>query len=88
MNIPSPDLHPFYQLRLVEGVTIRRSPIWMRHRLHAVDVRLISNIVNVTNYTLMELGQPSHASNRDKLRGGRTEASVAHDGERIVTLDG
>lgn len=88
MNIPNPDLCPFYQLRLVEGVTIRQSPMWMRHRLHAVGVRPISNIVDVTNYILMELGQPLHAFDRDKLEGGRTEISVARDGERIVTLDG
>ena len=87
MNIPNPDLCPFYQLRLVEGVTIRQSPMWMRHRLHAVGVRPISNIVDVTNYILMELGQPLHAFDRDKLEGGRTEISVARDGERIVTLD-
>ncbi|MFR0874402.1 MAG: phenylalanine--tRNA ligase beta subunit-related protein, partial [Bilophila wadsworthia] len=73
---------------LVEGVTIRQSPMWMRHRLHAVGVRPISNIVDVTNYILMELGQPLHAFDRDKLEGGRTEISVARDGERIVTLDG
>ena len=88
LNIPNPDLCPFYQLRLVEGVTIRQSPMWMRHRLHAVGVRPISNIVDVTNYILMELGQPLHAFDRDKLEGGRTEISVARDGERIVTLDG
>ena len=88
VNIPNPDLCPFYQLRLVEGVTIRQSPMWMRHRLHAVGVRPISNIVDVTNYILMELGQPLHAFDRDKLEGGRTEISVARDGERIVTLDG
>lgn len=62
--------------------------MWMRHRLHAVGVRPISNIVDVTNYILMELGQPLHAFDRDKLEGGRTEISVARDGERIVTLDG
>ena len=88
VNIPNPDLCPFYQLRLVEGVTIRQSPMWMRHRLHAVGIRPISNIVDVTNYILMELGQPLHAFDRDKLEGGRTEISVARDGERLVTLDG
>ena len=54
--------------------------MWMRHRLHAVGVRPISNIVDVTNYILMELGQPLHAFDRDKLEGGRTEISVARDG--------
>ncbi len=88
VTIPQPELCPLYQLRLVEGVTIKPSPMWMRHRLHSVGVRPISNIVDVTNYILMELGQPLHAFDRDKLEGGRTEVSVARDGERIVTLDG
>ena len=86
--IPQPELCPLYQLRLIEGVTVKPSPMWMRHRLHAVGVRPISNIVDVTNYILMELGQPLHAFDRDKLEGGRTEVSAARDGERIVTLDG
>lgn len=86
--IPMPELCPFYQLRLVEGVTVKPSPAWMRYRLHAVGVRPISNIVDITNYVLMELGQPLHAFDRDKLEGGRTEVSLAREGERIVTLDG
>lgn len=88
VNIPNPDLCPLYQLRLVEGVAIKPSPMWMRHRLHAVGIRPISNIVDVTNYILMELGQPLHAFDRDKLAGGRMEVSSAREGERIVTLDG
>ncbi len=88
IGIPKPELCPFYQLRLVEGVTVKPSPAWMRYRLHAVGVRPISNIVDITNYGLMELGQPLHAFDRDKLEGGRTEISLAREGERIVTLDG
>lgn len=88
IGIPKPELCPFYQLRLVEGVTVKPSPAWMRYRLHAVGVRPISNIVDITNYVLMELGQPLHAFDRDKLEGGRTEISLAREGERIVTLDG
>ncbi len=88
VNIPQPDLCPLYQLRFVEGAAIKPSPMWMRHRLHAVGIRPISNIVDVTNYILMELGQPLHAFDRDKLEGGCMEISPARDGERIVTLDG
>lgn len=55
---------------------------------HAVGIRPISNIVDVTNYILMEVGQPLHAFDRDKLAGGRMEVSLAREGERIVTLDG
>ena len=67
---------------------MKPSAAWMRFRLHAVGVRPISNIVDITNYVLMELGQPLHAFDRDKLEGGRTEISLAREGERIVTLDG
>lgn len=88
ISIPQPELCPLYQLRRVEGVTIKPSPMWMRHRLHAVGVRPISNVVDITNYVLMELGQPLHAFDGDKLEGGRTEVSLAREGERLVTLDG
>lgn len=88
IRIPQPEQCPLYQLRLVEGVTIKPSPMHIRHRLHAVGIRPISNIVDVTNYILMEVGQPLHAFDRDKLAGGRMEVSLAREGERIVTLDG
>ena len=92
VNIPNPDLCPFYQLRLVEGVTIRQSPMWMRHRLHAVGVRPISNIVDVTNYILMELGQPLHAFDLDTFaeRDGhrRVVVRAAQQDEKFTTLDG
>lgn len=86
--VPQPEACPFYQLRLVENVTVGPSPMWLRHRLRAVGVRSISNVVDVTNFVLMELGQPLHAFDRDKLRGKRIEVSPAREGERLVTLDG
>lgn len=88
IRIPQEELCPLYQLRLVEGVTIKPSPMHIRHRLHAVGIRPISNIVDVTNYILMEVGQPLHAFDRDKLLSGCMEVSPAREGERIVTLDG
>jgi len=86
--VPDPEYCPFYQLRLVENVAVGPSPMWLRHRLRAVGVRPISNVVDVTNFVLMELGQPLHAFDRDRLRGGRIEVSPARAGERLVTLDG
>lgn len=88
IDVPQPEYCPFYQARLVENVTIEPSPLWLRLRLHTVGIRPISNIVDVTNLVLMELGQPLHAFDRDKLRGNRIEASLAKEGERITTLDG
>ncbi len=88
VSVPEPDFCPFYQLRLVENITVKPSPIWLRYRLRAVGIRPISNIVDVTNLVLMELGQPLHAFDRARLIGNNIEVSPARDGERIVTLDG
>ncbi len=86
--VPDPELCPAYRLRLLHNVVIGPSPAKIRHRLHAVGIRPISNIVDVTNYILMELGQPLHAFDRDRLEGNLIEVSPARDGERLVTLDG
>lgn len=88
LAVSDADLCPAYRLRLVEGVGIKPSPARIRYRLHAVGVRPISNVVDVTNYILMELGQPLHAFDRAKVAGQRIEISAARQGERIVTLDG
>lgn len=88
VEIPDGDLCPCYTGRVLEGAKVMPSPAWMRWRLHAVGIRPISNLVDVTNYILMELGQPLHAFDRDKLEGGRIIVSPAVEGERLVTLDG
>ncbi len=88
IDVSDPDLCPAYRLRLIEGVAIAPSPAAIRYRLNAVGVRAISNVVDVTNYILMELGQPLHAFDRDRLNGSRIAISPAKEGETIVTLDG
>lgn len=88
ISVPQTEYCPFYQLRLVENVTIAPSPMWLRYRLNSVGVRAISNIVDITNLVLMELGQPLHAFDRDKLIGNKIEVSPAKAGEKITTLDG
>ncbi len=80
-------LCPLYQLRLIENVTVGPSPAAIRYRLQAVGVRPISNVVDVTNYILMELGQPLHSFDRDRVEGGII-VSPALEGERLTTLDG
>ncbi len=77
-----------YQGRIIENVHIGPSPMHIRHRLHAVGIRPISNIVDVTNYILMECGQPLHAFDRDKIRGGRITIATASADEKVTTLDG
>ena len=77
-----------YSGRVISGVKIGPSPMRLRHRLHAVGVRPISNIVDVTNYILFECGQPLHSFDLDKLESGRIVVSRAKDGEKFTTLDG
>jgi phenylalanyl-tRNA synthetase beta chain len=69
-------------------VTVGSSPDWMQARLRAAGVRPISNIVDITNYVLIELGQPMHAFDHATLEGGRIRVRAAAEGERLRTLDG
>ncbi len=82
------DLCPSYTGRIISGARVAPSPAWMRWRLQAVGVRAISNLVDVTNYILMELGQPLHAFDHNKLAGHRIIVRPARDGEEMTTLDG
>lgn len=88
LEVPDPALCPLYHGLIIEGATTRRAPDWLRYRLHSVGVRSISNLVDVTNYILMELGQPLHAFDLDTIRGGRIIVRGADEGERFITLDG
>lgn len=78
---------PRYVGRLVRGVKIGPSPLWMRDRLRACGVRPISNVVDITNYVLMERGQPLHGFDFNHLADGRIHVRVAEEGERFTTLD-
>ncbi|WP_404285067.1 phenylalanine--tRNA ligase subunit beta [Exiguobacterium aurantiacum] len=77
---------PYYATRCVDGVTIGDSPQWLKNVLIAEGVRPINNVVDVTNYVMLELGQPLHAFDTAKL-GTTIAVRQAHDGEEIVTLD-
>lgn len=88
IDIENPELCRRYVGRLIEDVKIGPSPLWMQQRLYAAGVRPISNIVDVTNYVMMELGQPMHAFDFDRLHGGHVIVRSARPGEKIVTLDG
>lgn len=79
---------PSYTGRIIKGAKVAPSPAWMRYRLHGVGIRPISNLVDVTNYILMELGQPLHAFDHNKLSGGRIIVRTAQEGEELTTLDG
>jgi phenylalanyl-tRNA synthetase beta chain len=77
-----------FAARVVEGITIGPSPEWLVRRLRACGVRSINNVVDVTNYVMLELGQPLHAFDLDRLAGSEIVVRRALRGERLITLDG
>lgn len=81
-------LCPRYTARIVKNIKIKPSPAWMRERLHASGVRPINNIVDITNYVMLEYGQPMHAFDYACLGGGKIVVRCAQKGETIQTLDG
>jgi len=85
--INDPELCGRYVARLVRNVKIGSSPMWMQQRLQAAGIRPISNIVDVTNYVMMELGQPLHAFDYDKLKDRSIIVRKAGDGEKMYSLD-
>jgi phenylalanyl-tRNA synthetase beta chain len=78
---------PFFSLRKVDNVKVGPSPQWLRAKIESVGVRSINNIVDISNFVLLELGQPTHAFDADKLKGG-INVRLAHDGEKFLALDG
>lgn len=87
VSVEAPDLCPRYIGHYVYDVTIGQSPAWMRRRLALIGMNSISNIVDITNYVLAELGQPMHAFDEDFIRGGRIVVRRAKKDEVIITLD-
>jgi phenylalanyl-tRNA synthetase beta chain len=88
VDVEAPDLCPRYVARVIRGVKIGPSPEWMRKRLEAAGVRSINNVVDVTNYVMLELGQPLHAFDLKKLAESRIIVRRARAGEPIVAIDG
>ena len=87
VTIDAPDLCPRYAARVIRGVKIDESPTWLKQRLESVGIGVINNIVDVTNFVLMEYGQPLHAFDYDKLGEYRIVVRRAAEGEQITTLD-
>lgn len=88
VTIEAPDLCYRYVARVVKNVKIGPSPIWMQVRLLKAGIRPINNVVDVTNYVMLELGQPLHAFDLDKVKNKHIIVRRARDGEKLVTLDG
>ena len=88
VETPDADLVPRYTARMVRNVKIAPSPKWMRQRLRSMGVRPINNIVDITNYVMMEYGQPMHAFDYRYVKGGKIIVRRAVEGEQLTTLDG
>ncbi|MCM3611434.1 phenylalanine--tRNA ligase subunit beta [Planococcus sp. MERTA32b] len=88
LNIDSPEANPLYVAKVVRGIEVKESPMWLQQRLMAAGVRPHNNVVDVTNYVLMEYGQPLHAFDYDLLETGNITVRHAKKDELITTLDG
>lgn len=88
VEILNPDLCPRYTARIIKGVKIGPSPEWLVKRLEVMGQRSVNNVADITNYVMLELGQPLHAFDLAMLRGQRIIVRAASDGEKITTLDG
>ncbi len=87
MAISAPDSCPFYTGRWIRGVKVAPSPAWLREKLEAIGLRPINNIVDITNFVLMEMGQPLHAFDLAKFEGV-IDVRLARQGEKFLALDG
>ncbi len=88
VNIDEPELCPRYCASLITGIGIEPSPSWLQQRLNSYGMRPINNIVDVTNYVMLEYGQPLHAFDYHKLRGKQIIVRRGRDAEPMTTIDG
>lgn len=88
VHVDDRELCPRFTARMILDVKVGPSPAWLAGRLEACGIRSINNIVDVTNYVMLETGQPMHAFDYDRLQDGRLIVRLAHRGEPLVTLDG
>ena len=87
VSITAPDLCPFYSARVLRGVRVGPSPDWLVRRLEAVGVGSVNNVVDVTNYVMFECGQPLHAFDLARVRGGRIVVRTATPGEAFTAIN-
>jgi phenylalanyl-tRNA synthetase beta chain len=88
VEIREPQLCQRYTARIIDGVKVGPTPDWMRNRLEAIGMRSVNNVVDATNYAMMETGQPPHAFDHKRLFGGKIIVRKAEAGEQIISIDG
>ncbi len=87
VGISAPHECPFFSARKIDNVKVGPSPDWLRAKIESVGIRSINNIVDISNFVMLELGQPTHAFDADKLKGG-INVRLARNGEKFLALDG
>ncbi|MBC8481141.1 MAG: phenylalanine--tRNA ligase subunit beta, partial [Planctomycetes bacterium] len=87
-EIAEPELCKRYTARIIDGIKVGPSPDWMKNRLEALGLRSVNNVVDATNYAMLECGQPPHAFDYAKISDGKIIVRKAKPGERIVSIDG
>lgn len=87
ITLPEPERCPRYVGVYIAGVTVKESPDWLQHRLKSIGLRPINNIVDITNFVLHELGQPLHAFDADRIRGGAIIVKTLPEDTKFTTLD-
>ncbi|MHC4757331.1 MAG: phenylalanine--tRNA ligase subunit beta [Planctomycetota bacterium] len=88
VDILEPELCGRYTARIIRDVKVGPSPEWLKHRIESVGMRSVNNLVDATNYAMLETGQPPHAFDYDKIKEGKIIVRKALPGERIVSIDG
>lgn len=87
LSVDAPEANPLYVAKVVRNIKVQESPMWLQQRLMAAGVRPHNNVVDITNYVLMEYGQPLHAFDYDLLETGNITVRHATEGEMMTTLD-
>ncbi len=88
LSVENDKLCPAFYTRLIKNVKIKESPEWLKECLRAVGIRPINNFVDITNFVMMEMGQPMHAYDYKTINGGEITVKLAKDGDKFTTLDG
>ena len=87
VEIENSDLSKRYVARIIKNVTVKESPAWLKERVESIGIRSINNIVDASNFVMMEMNQPNHTFDFDKISGGKISVRSARENEKLVTLD-